>query len=161
MNSQRNDFLRRVLIVAGVAILGFVVMALVWQTAAGLLEFIPRFGPILGAIPAILISLMQDRSQTLYVILLYAGVQVVESYMILPLVQRKAVDLPPALTITSLLLLGVLFGFIGLLLAVPLTVVVVSLVKQLYLEDYAEDRREVETGGGDLGGLDVRRERFV
>lgn len=161
MNSQRNDFLRRVLIVAGVAILGFVVMALVWQTAAGLLEFIPRFGPILGAIPAILISLMQDRSQTLYVILLYAGVQVVESYTILPLVQRKAVDLPPALTITSLLLLGVLFGFIGLLLAVPLTVVVVSLVKQLYLEDYAEDRREVETGGGDLGGLDVRRERFV
>jgi predicted PurR-regulated permease PerM len=81
--------------------------------------------------------------------------------MILPLVQRKAVDLPPALTITSLLLMGVLFGFLGLLLAVPLTVVVVSLVKQLCLEDYAGGQREVETGEGDMGRLDVRPERFA
>lgn len=61
-----------------------------------------------------------------------------ESYVILPLVQRKAVDLPPALTITVLFLMGILFGFVGLLLAAPLTVVIMSLVKQLYVEDPQE-----------------------
>jgi predicted PurR-regulated permease PerM len=136
-------------------------LALTLGLIAGLLEFIPRFGPILGAVPAILISLAQAPSQTPYVILLYVGIQLVEGYMILPLIQRSAVALPPALTITTLFLMGVLFGFVGLLLAVPLTVVVVSLVRQLYVEDHLEDQREVETGQRDLGGLDVRRERFA
>jgi predicted PurR-regulated permease PerM len=136
-------------------------LALTLGLIAGLLEFVPRFGPVVGAIPAVLISLMQSRSQTLYVVLLYVGVQLVESYLILPLVQRKAVDLPPALTITALLLMGVLFGFLGLLLAVPLTVVVVSLVKQLYPGDPVEDQREIETREKSPGGLDVRRERFA
>lgn len=113
-------------------------LALTLGLIAGLVEFIPRFGPLFGAIPAILIALNQGPQSVIWVILLYAGVQVLESYVILPLVQRKAVDLPPALTITVLFLMGILFGFVGLLLAAPLTVVIMSLVKQLYVEDPQE-----------------------
>jgi predicted PurR-regulated permease PerM len=113
-------------------------LALTLGLIAGLLEFIPRIGPIVAAFPAVLIALSQGQPPVLYVILLYVIVQSVESYLILPLVQRKAVDLPPALTIVALFLLGILLGFVGLLLATPLTVVVVSLVKQLYVEDQPE-----------------------
>jgi predicted PurR-regulated permease PerM len=123
-------------------------LALTLGLIAGLLEFIPRVGPVVAAVPAILVSLMQTPSQTLYVILLYIGVQSVESYLILPLVQRKAVDLPPALTLTALFLMGILFGFVGLLLATPLTVVVVSLVKQLYVKNQAADRLGETAAGG-------------
>ncbi len=136
-------------------------LALTLGLIAALLEFIPRVGPVIGAIPAALISLGQNQQQTVYVILLYVAVQLIESYLILPLIQRKAVDLPPALTITTLFLMGILFGFIGLLLAAPLTVVAMSLVKQLYVEDYVENRREIETGERSPGGLDVGRERFA
>jgi predicted PurR-regulated permease PerM len=106
-------------------------LALALGISAGLLEFIPNFGPVLGAIPALLIAALQSPQTVLYVALLYTSVQLLESYLILPLVQRKAAHLPPALTITALFVMGVLFGFVGLLLAVPLTVVLVTLVSEM------------------------------
>ncbi|MEW6296615.1 MAG: AI-2E family transporter [Thermodesulfobacteriota bacterium] len=80
---------------------------------AGLFEFIPKVGPILAAVPAILLAVLQSPTHALYVLLLYVGIQTAESYFIYPLIQEHAVSLPPALVIAALVLLGVLAGFLA------------------------------------------------
>ena len=66
--------------------------------------------------------------------------QSVDGYLLTPLVDRRSVELPPVLTITAQVILGLAFGFIGILLASPLTAVVLILVKMLYIEDLLGDR---------------------
>jgi predicted PurR-regulated permease PerM len=106
---------------------------------AGLLNFVPNFGPLIAAIPAVLIAFLHSPQQALYVALLYVGLQVIDGYVLTPLVDRHSVELPPVLTISAQLLLGLLFGFVGLLLASPLTATVMLLVKMLYVEDVLGD----------------------
>ncbi|HEU5021936.1 MAG TPA: AI-2E family transporter [Bryobacteraceae bacterium] len=102
---------------------------------AALLDFIPNIGPILSAIPALLLAFTQSTEQVLWVAGLYLTVQVVESYILQPLVQQRAVSLPPALTLLGQVLIATLFGAPGLILATPLTVVAMNLVQMLYVED--------------------------
>jgi predicted PurR-regulated permease PerM len=106
---------------------------------AGLLNFVPNFGPLIAAIPAVLIAFLHSPQQALSVALLYVGLQVLDGYVLTPLVDRRSVQLPPVLTISAQLLLGLLFGFVGLLLASPLTATVMLLVKMLYVEDVLGD----------------------
>jgi predicted PurR-regulated permease PerM len=109
-------------------------LALSLATIAGLLEFVPFAGPVLAAIPAILIAFTHDPATALYVALLYLGIQQVEGYVLLPLVQRWAVALPPALGALSVVVFAVLFGLPGVFFAVPLTIVAMVFVRELYLE---------------------------
>jgi predicted PurR-regulated permease PerM len=106
---------------------------------AGVLNFIPNFGPIIAAVPAILIALMKGPGLALYTGGVYLVVQMVDGYILTPLVDRRSVELPPVLTISAQLLLGVLFGFVGLLVASPLTATGMILVKMLYIEDVLGD----------------------
>jgi len=103
---------------------------------AALLAFIPNFGPVISAFPAVLLGLLQSPMMSLYVILLYLGVQLVESYMITPLVQRKAVSLPPVLLIVFQVLMGVLAGSLGLIFATPLLAALLVIVEMLYVQDF-------------------------
>lgn len=107
---------------------------------AALLTFIPNIGPILAAAPAVLLALMESPARALYVILLYVGVQAVETYAITPFIERKAVSLPPVLTAFTQLLFGLLTGVPGLILATPLTAAGLVLVQKLYVEDTLGDR---------------------
>lgn len=107
---------------------------------AGALNFIPNFGPFIAAVPAVLIALMQGPWLALYTALIYLAVQMIDGYVLTPLVDRQSVQLPPALTITAQLLLGLMFGFVGLLVASPLTATAMILVKMLYVEDVLGDR---------------------
>lgn len=103
---------------------------------AALLNFIPNFGPIIASIPALLIALASDQpSDALWVAGLYVLAQNLEGYLIMPLVQRRAVEMPPALTIVSQVLLGLLLGPLGVVLAAPLTAAALVLIKMLYVED--------------------------
>jgi predicted PurR-regulated permease PerM len=104
----------------GLWLLG-VPMALTLGLLAGLFGFIPYVGPILAAVPALLLALATGPQQALYVGLLYLAVQMVETYALTPLVEQEAVKLPPALTIVVMLLFGVLVGGLGVALAAPLT----------------------------------------
>lgn len=106
---------------------------LVLGVLAGLLEFIPFAGPIVAAIPAVLIALAQSTDLALWVIGAYIFVQHAEAYLIQPLVQRYAVDLPAVILLFSLLAFAVLFGTIGVVLAAPLAVVTLVMVKRLYV----------------------------
>lgn len=107
---------------------------------AGVLNFIPNFGPFIAAVPAVLIALVQSPQTALYTMIVYVVVQMADAYLLTPLVDRKSVELPPVLTIAAQLLLGVMFGFVGLLLASPLTAATLILVKMLYVEDMLGDR---------------------
>ena len=85
-------------------------------------------------------------NQLLYVVLLYAAVQMLESYLVLPLVQLRTVWLPPVLSILAVVLMGVLAGMVGVLVAAPLCVALMVLVKMLYVEDWLGDR-DIEVPG--------------
>jgi predicted PurR-regulated permease PerM len=102
---------------------------------AALLDFVPNIGPIVSAVPALLIAFTRSPVIALEVAGLYFGVQIIESYVLQPLVQKRAVSLPPSLTLLAQLLLGTLFGSPGLILATPLTVIALTWEKMLYVED--------------------------
>ncbi|MDQ2105424.1 AI-2E family transporter [Azospirillum isscasi] len=102
---------------------------------AALLEFIPLIGPFLAAVPAILIAFAQSPQDALWVVLLYLAIQQVEGNVVMPLMQKKVVDLPPVVTIAAIAAGGVLFGLMGMFLATPFAVVLLVLVNMLYIED--------------------------
>ena len=117
-------------------------LALLIGVLAGILDFVPIVGTILSAIPAVLLGFMESPARALYVLLLYTGIHQAEAHLILPLIQQRAVSLPPVITIVTLVLLGRLFGFLGLFLAAPIAATVILLVKMIYVEDVLGDRRE-------------------
>lgn len=107
--------------------------ALVLGLLAGLMEFIPFAGPVIAAVPAVLIALAVGPEMTLWVMGLYLVVQQLEGNVLTPLVQQYAVDLPGVVLLFSLIGFGTLFGALGVILAAPLAVVSLVLVKRLYV----------------------------
>ena len=107
--------------------------ALVLALISGVLEFIPYAGAITSSVPAILVGLAQSPETALWVVGLYVVVHHVEAYVIQPVIQQFAVEIPAVITLFCLLAFGLLFGILGILLAAPLAVVVYVLVKRLYV----------------------------
>ena len=118
----------------GLAIIG-VPSALTLGLLAALLEFVPFIGPIVSAVPAVLLAFAEGPEQALWTVLLFLIVQQIEGNLLEPLVQQRAVDLPPALLLFALVAGGLLFGIVGIILAAPLTVVLYVLVKRLYVQE--------------------------
>ncbi|MCJ8156612.1 AI-2E family transporter [Sphingomonas sp. LaA6.9] len=107
---------------------------------AGIAEFVPYAGIFLAAVPAVVLGFGQDTSTGLWTIGVLIAVQQLQGNLVMPLLQNKMVDLPPAITIFGIIAAGILFGVAGVLLATPLTIVVLVLVRRLYLH---EDKQEV------------------
>ncbi|HEY4248660.1 MAG TPA: AI-2E family transporter [Lacunisphaera sp.] len=128
------------LVGTGMAFLGLP-LALLLGVVAGLLEFIPVVGALLFTIPGVLVAFTQGPETALYALLIYVGVQQLESNVVIPLFQRWAVRLPPAITLLSVVIGGILLSAPGVVFATPLTVVVMTLVKHLYVEDMLEHQR--------------------
>ncbi len=105
---------------------------------SGLLEFIPYIGPIMASIPPLLVAFNVDADLAFYVLLLYVFIQAAENYLLTPIVEQRAVSLPPALVIFASLLLAALAGPLGVVLASPLTATGIVAVKLLYVEDVVE-----------------------
>lgn len=127
------------LVTTGLWMLGLP-MALLLGIIAGLLNFVPNFGPIISAIPAVLIALTTQPALALWVVALYVAAQHVETYLVTPMIQQRNVDLAPAITITTQVLMGLLIGALGVTLATPLVIVAIVLIKMLYVEDLLGDR---------------------
>lgn len=98
---------------------------------AALLEFVPYIGPIATAVPALLLAFSISTKATILTLLLLTGVQQLEGYILTPLIQRRAVLLPPAVTLFSLFGMGIMFGALGVLLAAPLTVCILVIVRRI------------------------------
>ena len=101
---------------------------------AGLLSFVPNFGPLIALIPAVLMGFMEGPTKALLVVGVYVLVQVLESNLITPKIQQKLISVPPAMIIIGQLIMGVLTGGWGLVLATPLLVIVIVLVQELYVK---------------------------
>jgi predicted PurR-regulated permease PerM len=133
---------------------------LVLSLLAGLLEFIPVVGPILASVPAILLGLLISPLFAFYIALFYWFVQSLESYLISPLLHQKIVKLAPALVIIAELVMALTLGFIGLVIATPLLVVTIVLIRLVYLENILGDDQGdlkvsvVSVNEGDLFTID-------
>jgi predicted PurR-regulated permease PerM len=121
----------------GLALLG-VPLALTVGLIAGVLAFVPFFGPIASGLLAVLLAFTQGPTQALFVVGLSVVIQQVEGNLLMPWVQRWAVELPPVLGITAAVIFGLLFGLPGVILATPLMVVAMVLVQTLYVEGLLE-----------------------
>ncbi|MCU0636279.1 MAG: AI-2E family transporter [Gemmatimonadaceae bacterium] len=111
---------------------------------AGLFEFIPTAGPILSAIPAIAMGFIDSPEKALSVLLACWGIQFLENNLLIPALMRGEMDLPPAITLVAQAIMTLLFGFLGLMVAVPLTAAVLVPLRLLYVED-AHGQREIES----------------
>lgn len=108
---------------------------------AGLLQLIPNLGPIASALPAILIAFGESPDTAFWVLGLYCVVQVLESYAITPLVQRRAVKLPPGLLMIVQVGLGTWAGLIGLVVAAPMTAAAIVMIDQCYVKGWLGQQR--------------------
>jgi predicted PurR-regulated permease PerM len=113
-------------------------MPLTLGLIAGVFAFIPFFGPIASGLLAVVLAFMQGPTQALYVLVVCVLIQVVEGNLLMPLVQRWAVRMPPVLGITAAVIFGLLFGLPGVILATPLMVLVIVLIRTLYVEAILE-----------------------
>ena len=119
---------------------------------AGFGEFIPFLGPILGAVPALVIAASQNTQMLLWTAGAFVVIQQIESNLISPLIQHRTVELPPVLSLLAVLAFATVFDAIGLVLAVPLTVVLYVMIKKLYVR---ETLGEVTHVPGELPPRDV------
>jgi predicted PurR-regulated permease PerM len=113
---------------------------------AGILEFVPFFGPILSSVPAIAMGFLDGPEKALWVALTYLGLQQLEGNVVTPLLMKEGLDLPPVLTIIGQSVMALAFGFVGLVIAMPLLGAVMVPIKLLYVQDVVGD--EVEVPGG-------------
>ncbi|QCB54611.1 AI-2E family transporter [Sphingopyxis sp. PAMC25046] len=132
----------------GQAVSSLVVAALTWAglallgvpaagglgLIAGLLDVIPMIGPIIAGVPAVLLAFTVSPMTALWTLLLFLAIQQLQGNFLQPMIQKQAVDVPPAVLLFAVVAAGILFGFLGVLLAAPLTVVVYVLVQRIYVK---------------------------
>lgn len=107
---------------------------------AGLLEFIPFFGPIVSAIPAVAVAMLDSPQKGIYVVLAFIVIQQLEGNLVTPLLLQQRVQIPAVLTIVTVAALGAVLGIGGMLIAEPLLVVVLIAVQMFYVEDVIGDQ---------------------
>ncbi len=120
------------LFTVGLSLIG-IPFALLLGLLAGLLAFIPFIGALISVIPPILLGLADDPIKALWVVLAYMVVQFIEGNVVYPLVMSRAVSLHPAVVVFALLIMGTLFGFVGVLLAIPLVAALHVLMRELWI----------------------------
>ncbi|MBI1299621.1 AI-2E family transporter [bacterium] len=110
----------------------------------GIFQFVPLIGPLVATVPAVLIAFTVSPQTALWVIIVYEIIQIIEGNVILPIILEKAAEIPPAVTITAQVLLGVLAGTLGIIVATPLVASLLIIVQMLYVSDVLGDRMALE-----------------
>ncbi|MBS3649502.1 AI-2E family transporter [Pseudaminobacter sp. 19-2017] len=105
---------------------------------AGLLNFIPYLGPVIAGVPIVLAAMAQGPTMVWWALGVYFAIQIVEGYVLTPLIQKRAVDVSPVLTLAAVMVFGALFGALGFALATPLVATLKVAVERLYIEDQLE-----------------------
>jgi predicted PurR-regulated permease PerM len=131
-----------VLTAAGLYLIG-IELWLGLAALTAILTFVPFLGPIIAGIPIVAIAFADGIETGLIVLAFFVSLQSLEGYILTPMIQQRAVLMPPALLISMQVLFGTLFGAPGLILAAPLTAAGLVAVNLLYVEDVLGDRRAV------------------
>lgn len=137
------------MVIAGVAsgvalwLLG-VPMAVTLGVIMGIFQFVPLIGPLAATVPAVLVAFTVSPQTVLWVLIAYEIIQIVEGNIILPIILKKAAEIPPAVTIVAQVLFGILAGTLGIVFATPLVASILIIVQMLYISDVLGDRVAVE-----------------
>lgn len=118
---------------------------------AGILEFIPNIGPTLSAIPAIVMAFVDSPQKALLVMVVYWGIQFLENNLLIPYLMREQLDLPPALTLMTQVVMAYVFGLMGLFVATPLLAAVFVTVQMLHVQPDPVPAETAGTGTGTAG----------
>ena len=138
-------------VVAPLVGIGVVPMAVLLAILTGLLAFVPNLGAIISGILMVLVGFSGGVEMGIYTTFVYFFVQNFDGYVVVPMIARKTVDLAPALVLAAQLVMGILFGIIGLFLADPLLAMIkVALERRAEAadaDDAKDDAREAQTNG--------------
>ncbi len=126
---------------AGLMLLG-VPLSAALGTLTGLFSFVPNFGPLAALIPILAVTVLNAPDKVIWVIVIFYGIQLIVSQFIGPMLVSQEINLPPILVLVSQVVAGVFFGFLGLLLSVPLAAVFMVLVREIYVKDILGDRED-------------------
>jgi predicted PurR-regulated permease PerM len=121
-------------------------LALAVAVIAALVNFIPNFGPVIAAIPALLLAVLQGPTTVLLVVLMYTGFHIVQNHLVVPLVQQRAVRLAPVALMLAQMFLYFWDGLLGMALAPPLAAILLRAVQMLYVEDRLHDPMRRDSG---------------
>lgn len=114
-------------------------LALTLALITGLLELVPYIGAIVAGVPVVLVALTESWNLAIYAIIAYTALQMLEGYAMIPLIQRRAIEVPPAAILFTQVLLGVLFGVIGIVLATPLCGAAAVVIRRCYVDGVLDD----------------------
>lgn len=125
----------------------------------GLVTFVPYVGPLVGTVPVAVVALVEGPATLAWAVGAYAAIQWAEGFVLTPLVQQKAVSLPPALTLGAEVAMGLLFGPLGIVVAVPVAAVALVATRRLWIERVADarDSRAADDAPAAAGGGDDAR----
>ncbi len=108
---------------------------------AGVANFVPYLGPLIAALPVALAAMPLGLSTVAWVMAIYFTIQTIEGFVVAPLIQKETVDVPPAWTLFAIVILGAMFGIMGVALAAPLVAVGRIALLRFYVEDWLGDRQ--------------------
>jgi len=108
---------------------------------AGIANFVPYLGPLIAALPVALAAMPLGLSAVAWVMAIYFAIQTIEGFVVAPLIQKETVDVPPAWTLFAIVILGAMFGIMGVALAAPLVAVGRIALLRFYVEDWLGDRQ--------------------
>lgn len=131
----------------GLALLG-IKQAAALGVLAGIFSFVPNFGPIAALLPSVAVGLVQTPDKVLWIVLIIYGTSALQSQIIAPLVFQESLKIPPVLVLVGQVFAAVFFGVLGLMLAVPLTAILIILVQEVYVKDILGDREGAEESPG-------------
>ncbi|MBZ0282492.1 MAG: AI-2E family transporter [Anaerolineae bacterium] len=155
---DRIDFTLRIwiqgqlllMIIVGIATwLGLTLLGLQQAVAlgvlAGLFSFVPNFGPIAALIPSLAVGFAQAPESIGWIIVIIYGTSFLQSQVIAPLVFKESLNLPPVLVLIGQIFAAIFFGFLGLMLAVPIIAILIILVQEVYIKDILGDKPDETT----------------
>jgi predicted PurR-regulated permease PerM len=126
--------------------------AVLLSIIAGVLELLPIIGPIIAAVPAVLLAATAGLEATVAALVLYTAIQQLENYVLVPKIQGDAVQLHPAVVIFSLIVGGSLAGLLGAILALPMVAAFRDVVRYLFRRvGRPEEAGSMEDLGRDMG----------
>lgn len=107
----------------------------------GALSFIPNFGPILAVVPAVAVGILQVPESIIWIVVIVYGVSFIQSQIVSPILASGNMNMPPVMVLLGQIVFGIFFGFLGIMLAVPLTAIALALVEEIYVRDILGDKQ--------------------
>lgn len=124
----------------GLRLVGIQEEAFALGVLAGILSFIPNFGPVVALVPSVAVAILDAPHNVIWVVVIIYGVSFFQSQVISPVLASERMNMPAILVLLGQIIFGFFFGFLGLMLAVPLSACVAVIVDEMYVKDVLGDR---------------------